>query len=343
MKTKKNKNIQKKINNLNKTNKIIKNKDFLKPNLIPKTKWQKRLKSIADRDLALIPISIDKNFKMKKADGLLIISNNQISLFAEKVKNHPGLAQIGTERIEFVKSLLKGIIKKGHNLPDLIVPFNIGDSYMYDYNGPYFCWSKPINKNGLLFPHWNFKDWNSTVRKFKDASLPWNERKQGPFFRGNDTTRKKSNIRKVLSKHFSSIILTPPFNKPPTEMCEYKYIFDIAGGKPWSIRSPFAELSQAHIIRPLQFYSKWDEKPWVQFYDVNEPTGFKLDTNYDKPLTNETLIKEFVDYTNKFQNKRSLYKSDLLDLTEDDIHFYILYLFHHLQKYNKYFYNLIPK
>lgn len=324
MKTQKNK------NNFNKT---LKNQSFLKP----KTLWQKRLKIVADRDLSLIPNKID-SYKIFDTNGLIISNNNNIEFLFNNNKKSTKLDFHSNQRIYFIKNFLKNI----KNLPNVIVPFKFGDSYMYDYNGPYFCWAKPMNKNGLLFPHWNFENWNSTVRKFKDSSIPWNERKQGPFFRGNKNSFYYSQIREKLVKYFPTIYLDPPFDKASTEMCEYKYIFDLPGSKPWSIRSPLAELSQAQIIRPLLYYSKWNEQPWVQFYEYKEPNGLKISINYEKSLP-DNVIQTIVDYSNKFMNKRSLHKSDLSELSEEDIHYYIRYLFHHLQKYNKYFMHFLKR
>ncbi len=118
------------------------------------------MKLVADRDLSLIPKKLDL-YRIIGGYTLLLIKNNNIR-FITNLK-HSETKDILNERINLMKSLLE----KLKPLPDIIIPFYFADSYMWDYNGPYFCYSKPANKNGLLFPNWNFNDWEKTKEEFK--------------------------------------------------------------------------------------------------------------------------------------------------------------------------------
>jgi hypothetical protein len=330
-----------KKNHKNNKNKItLKTDEFLKP----KTLWQKRLKSVADHDISLIPTKVDK-YILHGGYALIYIKNGKIQIL-QSVKD-PGLKEVYTPRFESIKKLLISLQSKLSNkkFPDIVIPIYAGDNYLWDYNGPYFCYAKPSNKNGLLFPHWNFVNWDKTKLNFeKSCNLPWNERIDeidNIYFKGDATSKVHSQIREKLAKIYPSIKLSGPF-EPPTTMCNYKYVFDLPGRLPWSVRSPILELVGAHPIRFLLYYKKWDENPWVQFYEYKVPYGLHLDINYNKPISDEN-IEKIKSYVSKFQNKRSLYKSDVADLTEEDIAYYLNYLFTKLQKYNDFFKPLVTK
>jgi hypothetical protein len=137
MKTRKNK--------TNNSNKTLKNIDFLKPT----TKWQKRLKTIADRDLALIPTSVDNKYKLGGSYSILSIHDGKIKIH---YKLSQELKSIIEPRYNQAKSLLEILQTKlkSKKFPNISIPLYVGDSYAWDYNGPFFCFSKPKNKNGLL-------------------------------------------------------------------------------------------------------------------------------------------------------------------------------------------------
>jgi hypothetical protein len=319
---------QNKGNNIK--NKTLKIHDELKP----KSKWQTRLKSVADHDLSLIPNKIDK-YVIHGGYAMIVIKNGVIRI-VQKVKDSE-LMKVYSSRFETIQKLLVSLQPKLKNkkFPDISIPIYTGDNFLWDYNGPYFCYAKPQNKNGLLFPHWNFVNWDLTKKTFEECNLPWKERINDIYFKGDATSKVHSQIREKLATIYPSIKLSGPF-EPPTTMCKYKYVFDLPGRLPWSVRSPILELTGSHPIRFLLYYKKWDEKPWVQFYEYKEPGGLHIDINYNKPLSNEN-IEKIKTYVSKFQHKRSLHKSDLVELTEEDIAYYLNYLFTKLQKYNPIF------
>lgn len=309
----------------NKTKKV---KIFLKPI----TQWQKRLKYVADRDLSLIPLINNNKYKIIGGYSILQILNGKIKIYYN-VSNE--LKKVFQPRYNQSKLLLETLQTKLKNkkFPNITIPLYVGDSYAWDYNGPYFCFSKPENKNGLLFPHWNFVNWDKTKETFKkECILPWKERISDIYFKGDKTSQPHSQIREKLAKIYPSIQLSGPY-QPPISMCKYKYVFDLPGRFPWSVRSPLLELSNSQIIRIDLFNQRWNEKPWIQFYDYKDTISLKLNTQYMKPLS-EKNINEIQIYVKDSTKKRSLHKSDLYDLTENDIAFYLNYLFTKLQKYS---------
>jgi hypothetical protein len=148
-----------------------------------------------------------------------------------------------------------------------------------------------------------------------------------------------SEIREKLAQSYNSIKLSGPFESP-TNMCNYQFVFDLPGRFPWSVRTPLVELSGANPIRILLYYAKWDEEPWVQFYDYKQPTGLLLNANYHKPLSDEN-IEKIKQYVSKIQKKKTIHKSNLYELTTNDIAFYMRYLFTKLQKYNSFYKNFL--
>ena len=97
-----NRDMKTKKHNINIKNKTLKIPDFLKP----KTLWQKRLKKIADRDLALIPGKLDK-YSMKGGYTLLIINNNNIKFSTKLEKSN--LKDLMFDRINKLKIFLNHV------------------------------------------------------------------------------------------------------------------------------------------------------------------------------------------------------------------------------------------
>lgn len=313
-------------------NKTIKNMKRLQDSLKPTNQWQTRLKTIADRDLALIPTSVDNKYKLGGSYSILSIHDGKIKIhykLSQELKKHI------QPRLNDAKLLLETLQTKlnSKKFPNITIPLYVGDSYAWDYNGPFFSYSKPTNKNGLLFPHWNFVNWDKTKETFKkECTLPWKERIGDIYFKGDRTSEPHSQIREKLEKIYPSIQLSGAYQQPTT-MCKYKYVFDLPGRFPWSVRSPFLELSNSQIVRIDMYNKRWDEEPWLQFYDYKYPNSLKLNTQYLKPLK-DNYINEIQNYVKSFTKKRSLHKSDLYDLNEEDIAFYLNYLFTKLQKYS---------
>ncbi len=298
----------------------------------PSNQWQKRLLSVADRDLTLIPTTVSSKYKLGGSYSILQIQNGKIKIYyslSNALKEHL------LPRFNNAKLLIENLQMKLKNkqFPNITIPLYIGDSYAWDYEGPCFCYSKPKNKNGLLFPHWNFVNWDKTKQTFKkECTLPWKERIGDIYFKGDKTSQPHSQIREKLANIYPSIQLSGSY-QPPTTMCKYKYVFDLPGRFPWSVRSPLLELSNSQIIRIDLFNARYGEENWVQFYDYKDPTALKIKTQYLKPLKDE-YIEQIKEYVKSFTKKRSLHKTDLYDLNEEDIAFYLNYLFTKLQKYN---------
>lgn len=193
--------------------------------------------------------------------------------------------------------------------------FRTNDSYEYKYNYPTFSFAKPKNKPGLLYPDFNFL---KLFNKIKKIDLHCNDNKINKiYFKGNPTSKKRSAIREKMS------LLSNPFEinidkkyKPYYNICKYKFLLDLPGNKPWSIRLIELYMSKSLPIRVILYNKKWGEDIWIQFYENMFPNKIsyievKYDVNYDKEISdnivNEIKNKCLIIY-NYFNNKSKLYK-----------------------------------
>lgn len=175
-------------------------------------------------------------------------------------------------------------------LPDCKIPIYLHDSYDYHDNF-YFTWAKPYNKPGLLFPCWTFYNWEKEVQEFDKHYIPWEDRLDEPYFRGGDSTRRRSEVRSIFRSMYPyNITLGDPVWKPVTDIMKYKIAFDLPGVKPWSVRTPYIDLSGSASLRILHYYPKWNEKQWIQFYeDPKDLRGIVIEGNYNKPLKEQDI------------------------------------------------------
>jgi hypothetical protein len=233
-------------------------------------------------------------------------------------------------RISVIEYFLKKL-----NLSDIncVIPFYVWDSYGDEFSFPHFCWAKPHNKKGLLFPCWTFKNWDAVVDKAESSLVPWKEKEPDAYFKGSSKTTPKSKIRTTMQKIFPDYIKLDQPHEHWTEMFKHKVLFDIGGNKPWSVRSPLIALSGSVPLRILQYYPKWNEDVWIQFYedptDVRE-NSIEIKGNYDREFIPS---KEFVEECHqtlagslrKWKRAQSIQKR-MMELKEEDIVFYLEYL-----------------
>jgi len=245
--------------------------------------WDKFLLKRAKQDLSTfntfdITVKTHKHFFLQNKEGKFNIQYQKDDVSTPFLK----------ERIVFIDNLFKKI--KTEDLPDFRIKMYKLDSYGYD-NDISFCWSKPYNKPGLLFPCWSFNNWENTVKEFDKHYIPWEEKLDEPYFKGQDSTKTKSNIRKIFKQMYpENVTLDDPVVSPVTDLMKYKVCFDLPGAKPWSVRTPYIDLSGSASLRVLHYYPKWGEKPWIQFYeDPKDLRGIFIEGNYDKPLKEQQI------------------------------------------------------
>ena len=244
------------------------------------------------------------------------------------------------DKTEYRKKVIFDLVSKMNHksIPDCQIPVYIGDSYGWEDDNIHFCWSKPYGKKGLLFPSWEFIDWESTKKKFNDEYIPWTKRERGPYFIGVDNSDKKSNIRKIIRdlypENFRLLKKDETYREPPTNLMKYKTVFELPGNTPWSGRSVVVALSGSSSIRIHHYYPKWDEGPWFQFFeDPTEFDGINLEGNYNNPFPSDKipLLKDAIDdEIAKALRRHATAKSireRMMKLTTDHMVKYLEYIF----------------
>jgi len=293
--------------------------------------WKNFLQKRADADLSMyddfsVP-SISKQDKQKIV--LVEISKGKYTIL-DKNSYKGNYYKDMPNRINVIEYYLKKL-----NLSEIncVIPFYVWDSYGDEFKFPHFCWAKPHNKNGLLFPTWSFKNWDSVVEEAKNSVVPWKDKETDAYFKGSSKTSFRSKIRHTMQKIFPEYIKLDEAYEPWTEMFKHKVLFDIGGLKPWSLRSPLIALSGSVSFRILQYYPKWNEDVWIQFYEdpaeIRE-NALEITQNYDREFIPS---KEFVDACHekldgslrKWKKAQSIQKR-MMELKEEDIVFYLEYL-----------------
>lgn len=273
---------------------------------------------------------------------LVQIKNNTFNIITHKNKNN---------RYKSIKILLEIMFSWIHkNNKDIncingIFAFRITDGYDFEYNIPTICFSKPFNKKSFLYPDFNIYKLDEKKEMFKKNCNNINKKNE-IYFKGSSSSIEKSYIREYMEK------FKTPFNidiskeyLPYYDICNYKYLLDLPGVKPWSVRLIELYLSKSFPIRVIMYYNKWDEKRWVQFYEKmfdNSYISVEYDTNYNKKLsldTINTIRNDILDIYKQLEDNKELYIKTVnrnyekaISLTQDHISFYMYNLFKYYNK-----------
>lgn len=296
--------------------------------------WKICLKKRADKDLSMysdfsIP-SISKQDKQKIV--LVEITRGKYKIIDKASYNDNPYKDMMINRISIIDYFFKKLDLS--KISNCVIPFYLWDSYGDEFSFPHFCWAKPHNKKGLLFPCWTFKNWDEVVEEAGDHNISWKDKESDGYFRGSGKTTPKSKIRQIMQKIFPDYIKLDAPHEAWTDMFKHKVLFDIAGLKPWSVRSPLIALSGSVPLRILQYYPKWHEGPWIQFYEDHleiRENAVEITGNYDKEfIPSKEFLEEVRD---KFEGSARKWKraqrvqKEMMQLKEEDIVFYLEYLF----------------
>jgi hypothetical protein len=167
------------------------------------------------------------------------------------------------------------------------------------------------------------------------------------YFRGRDTSSKtKHNIRKKLydlskSKEYSflDIQLNPTNEQKISDWCQYKYMLDLPGSSPWSIRFKELFLLKSVVVK-INVYSKNDENnSYINFYTPllkKNVDYLNINYNYDEKKDFELLKKELKNIYENIDEKK--YKTIMKNgrekiklLTMANILKYMNYIFQHYE------------
>ena len=162
------------------------------------------------------------------------------------------------DRAKALQKIFQLTVDHFHIQKHLIFYVYMGDELPEKYSQyPIFTFAKKEKENGILIPDWSFinpytsktsKSWDDLKTEMYDVCPNDIKYKNVFYFRGRDTSSKtKHNIRKRLCDlsslkeySFLDIQLNPTNEQKISDWCQYKYMLDLPGSSPWSIR--FKEL-----------------------------------------------------------------------------------------------------
>jgi hypothetical protein len=258
--------------------------------------------------------STDNAFQYKKIIKIEI-KNNKLycdNSHLEGVYNN--LFFLRSENIlKLFRLALNKINKNNNKLRNFVCYFTIND-YTISKKLPIFAFAKPINSVGILIPDWTFitldnnvitSNWDDTKNAINNSKIK--EKDNVIFFQGANTSKiirsvreYKSDIReniKLLSVNNDKFIVKidePP--TPVTDWVKYKYLLDLPGAYPWSVRLKELLLMKSMVI-------KVDiDKPWVNFYSpLLKPNVDYIQIKYNnedepKKLANDVYRKILQNY-----------------------------------------------
>ena len=207
-----------------------------------------------------------------------IINNIITRVIYPKSSKNDKLYNARTDNIVDILTLL---LKK-YSIKDTYFYMHVEDGYFWkvdlDLNSiftedviPVFNWAIPFGKQGLIFPNFDILDHNKIKKnnfdEIKNKCIKYkpNKRIKRLFFIGKAT----ANFRVKLSKYPKpfKVIITDKQIKI-YKFKKFKYLLDLPGYKPWSIRLKYLFCMSRVVIR-LSFYrSKFGETGyWKQWFD----------------------------------------------------------------------------
>lgn len=296
--------------------------------------WTSFLKKRADEDIAMY-------------DTFEISRNLRLRYMFIKIKDGKLKYNRINREYDYANKMADWILQKMDvkNLPDCEIPLYTADSYGWEDENIHFCWAKPQGKKGILFPAWEFRDWDKTKREFTQKYVPWTEREKGPYFIGRNTSKPFTNIREIIKELYPEHVTLldekkPEFEvrqtvgEPSTNLMKYKLVFDLAGKTPWSGRTPLIDLGGCSSVRILNYYPAWDEGPWYQFYEDPETFhGIHLQGNYRDPIPQDKIpaLKDAIDQEIEHAVKRhataKATRERMMKLTTKHMVKYLEYIF----------------
>ncbi len=263
--------------------------------------------------------------KIKKPTVIIIqIKNNEI--IHKDIKHIDNASIKLNDRYVSIIKILQLLVSK-YKLNDTILAINHLDGYDYDYDLPIFNFAVPLGKKGLIFLNMdllNFYYKKNTFYTFNEVKQLITEYSPPTiindiYFKGNNVTIRKSKIREQLMTAIKpfNIVTIKDFSEEIPNLKNHKYLIDLPGYKPWSVRLKYLLLMGRPIIRVSFYNSKFNElSHWRQYYDCyfkeNEDyIHLKYDIDYDVKLTPskyKEIKKDIIQIYHTLEKNPSLYK-----------------------------------
>jgi len=245
----------------------------------------------------------EKNYGDRKKDILpIIIKDNKI--INQDIKNYSINKKIYRGmRIRCTLLLLNELLKR-KKIKDTVLLIFHSDSYLWDKDLPTFNYAVPDGKQGLIFPNFDviyFNYLNKNFNEIKKNTNNYNPKTiiNDIYFKGAPNTLKNLLLREKLSKESLpfNVDLNTDSSEPVYFVKKHKYLLDLPGWKPQSMRFKYLLLSKRLIFRISIYDSKIGEKSyWKQFYDFlfddkKDYIHLIYDLSYYEKLSNKNYNK----------------------------------------------------
>lgn len=279
--------------------------------------WYKKLQEQVDQDF--------NNIKYIKKDVNIRDIEKRPTTIVIEIKNNELLTNIRDcrkkrciNRVKSVFTCVKMGLKyaKKYNKPPITGKFYFRTSdapLTQDY--PLFYYAKPSSFQGFLYPDFNFmqvfKEKQEKFRSIKKSNENRTDvnRTDDIFFKGCSSSENNSLIREKMKDFQSPFkIVIDSKRDPYWNISNYKYLLDLPGTSPWSVRLIELYLSSSFPFRVL--YTDSNKEHWEQFYEkmfpVNESyKAVKCQIDNNKPISEGSLdhiknkLTEYRDYLNE--------------------------------------------
>ena len=279
------------------------------------------------------------------------------TIFIVKIKNNKIIANLENDMLGRKKNifLIMSLLLEKYKLDETILLINLTDGYYWKTDAPVFSFGVPKGKPGLIFPNFDMlyfdllkKNYNQLKRTFNNYHP--DKIKNDMYFKGGPATLKRNLFREKLGQEKLpfNVIATKNYSEALYKVKDHKYLLDLPGVKPQSLRLKYLFLAQRAIFRVSFYNSKIDETGyWRQFYDYifNENEDYVhlvYNFDYDNPISDDLYKKIKTDLLKKyifFEKHPEKYKEmvehlnkNIKKLTIDSM---LKYLYTLIMKYSK--------
>jgi hypothetical protein len=250
-------------------------------------------------------------------------------LYKIQIKNNKMIYDKKNIENDFInrKSQIINILQKmldKYKVKDTILIFNIVDGFFFKVDIPVFNFSLPIGIQGLIFPNFDIYDFPIYDKKYNFDEMkniiqnhPIKKIDNDLFFRGAPNSKNKSKIREKMQNE--KIPFNIKLNQPEFigNFKNHKYLLDLPGVKPWSVRLKYLFLMNSVVFRISFYNSKNGEKGCFQqsfdylFKENKDYIHLIYDFDYDKEIPKDIYKKIVNDIKQKYtyyENNQSEYK-----------------------------------
>jgi hypothetical protein len=265
----------------------------------------------------------------KKYNITKIIANKKEAskYFIVTIKSNIAYADMSNdpyERKKMIVLMLSNMMEK-YKVNDTTLLIRTEDGYHWENNLPVFSFSVPNGKKGVIFPNYDtdYFYWLNGAKLDKvvqslneyEPTLITND----IYFKGADTTHKKSKFRTLIKaeSHPFNVDISDNNNEPIYKIKDHKYLLDLPGFKPWSVRFKYLMSSNRLIIR-ISFYNKdfgelghWRQSYEYIFEENVDYIHLKYSFDYDKPISielYEQIKSDILKIYNYFESNPEAYK-----------------------------------